>query len=66
MVIPKHDEIRIPALKLLQKLGMLKLKDFEKPLAEQFGLGMQVEHTIEIKKLDSDFWDGMGDDSIVR
>jgi len=27
-----------------------------------YGLGMQVEQTIEIKKLDSDFWDGMRDD----
>lgn len=24
-----------------------------------YGLGMQVEQTIEIKKLDSDFWDAM-------
>lgn len=27
-----------------------------------FGLGMQVEQTIEIKKMDSDFWDSMKDD----
>lgn len=27
-----------------------------------FGLGMQVEQTIQIKKLDSDYWDGMVDD----
>ena len=26
-----------------------------------FGLGMQVEQTIEIKKLDADFWDAMQD-----
>ena len=26
-----------------------------------YGLGMQVEQTIEIKKLDSDFWDKMQD-----
>ncbi len=26
-----------------------------------YGLGMQVEQTIEIKKLDSDFWDGMNE-----
>jgi len=29
----------------------------------EYGLGMQVEQTIEIKKLDSDFWDSMDDDS---
>lgn len=28
----------------------------------EYGLGMQVEHTIEIKKLDSDFWDGLADE----
>jgi len=28
-----------------------------------FGLGMQVEETIEIKKLDSDFWDNMEDEN---
>jgi len=28
-----------------------------------YGLGMQVEQTIEIKKLDSDFWDSMEDES---
>lgn len=27
MAIPKHDEIRVPALQLLQKQGMMKLKD---------------------------------------
>lgn len=27
-----------------------------------YGLGMQVEQTIEIKKLDSDFWDSMEDE----
>lgn len=27
-----------------------------------YGLGMQIEQTIEIKKLDSDFWDSMEDD----
>ena len=29
MSIPTHDEIRVPALKLLQKKGILKLKDFQ-------------------------------------
>jgi len=27
-----------------------------------FGLGMQIEQTIEIKKLDADFWDSMKDE----
>jgi restriction system protein len=26
-----------------------------------FGLGMQVEQTIEIKKLDANFWDSLKD-----
>jgi len=30
----------------------------------EFGLGMQIEETIEIKKLDSDFWDNMEDEKI--
>ena len=38
MAIPKHDEIRVPALQLLQKQGTMKLKDFEQPLAEHFDL----------------------------
>jgi restriction system protein len=29
-----------------------------------FGLGMQVEQTIEIKKLDADFWDSMKDENL--
>ncbi len=29
----------------------------------EYGLGMQVEQTIEIKKLDSDFWDSMKDEN---
>lgn len=32
-------------------------------LIYEYGLGMQVEQTIELKKLDSDFWDSMEDDS---
>jgi len=28
-----------------------------------FGLGMQIEQTVEIKKLDSDFWDKMQDET---
>ena len=38
MPIPKHDDIRVPALKLLCENETLKLKEFEKPLAESFGL----------------------------
>lgn len=39
MAIPKHDEIRVPALKLLKEKGTaLRLKEFEKPLAEYFQL----------------------------
>jgi len=28
----------------------------------EYGLGMQIEQTIDIKKLDSDFWDSMDDE----
>lgn len=38
MTIPKHDEIRLPALSLLASRGRLKLREFEQPLAEHFGL----------------------------
>jgi restriction system protein len=38
VTIPKHDEIRVPALSLLAERGQLKLKEFEAPLAEYFGL----------------------------
>jgi restriction system protein len=38
MTIPKHDDIRLPALKLLSENDSLKLKEFEAPLAEHFGL----------------------------
>lgn len=38
MTIPKHDEIRVPALSLLVERGQLKLKEFEAPLAKHFGL----------------------------
>lgn len=38
MPIPKHDDIRIPALKLLREKGVLKLKEFEAPLADEFNL----------------------------
>lgn len=38
MSIPTHDEIRVPALKLLKEKGILKLKEFESPLAQEFNL----------------------------
>lgn len=38
MSIPKHDEIRIPALKLLAANNQLGLKEFEQPLANEFDL----------------------------
>ena len=49
MSIPTHDEIRVPALKLLKEKGVLKLKDFEVPLAEEFNL----THDELIKMYDS-------------
>ena len=38
MTIPKHDDIRVPALKLLTENDSFKLNEFEAPLAKQFGL----------------------------
>ncbi|PCJ01114.1 MAG: restriction endonuclease [Flavobacteriales bacterium] len=38
MAIPKHDEIRIPAMKLIQEFGARRVKDFVTPLAEHFKL----------------------------
>lgn len=38
MTIPKHDEIRVPALKLLSENDALKLNEFEQPLADVFNL----------------------------
>lgn len=38
MPIPNHEEIRVPALKLLTENETLKLKEFELPLAERLGL----------------------------
>ncbi len=37
-MIPKHDQIRVPALLLLAERGRLKLREFEAPLAKHFGL----------------------------
>ncbi len=44
MTIPKHDEIRIPALLLLSERGQLKLREFEAPLAKHFGLTEEDIH----------------------
>ena len=38
MAIPKHDEIRVPALSLLKQHGTLKLKDFVELLGTHFNL----------------------------
>lgn len=38
MAIPKHDDIRVPAMKLLEKNGTMKLRDFTEPLAKYFNL----------------------------
>ncbi|MDX8403569.1 MAG: restriction endonuclease, partial [Mariprofundaceae bacterium] len=38
MTIPKHDEIRLPVLRLLQNGAVMKVKEFEAPLAESFKL----------------------------
>lgn len=38
MAIPKHDDIRVPALQLLSEKGMLKLKDFVELLGNYFKL----------------------------
>jgi restriction system protein len=38
MAIPKHDEIRIPAMKLIEEFGSRRVKDFVTPLAEHFKL----------------------------
>lgn len=44
MTIPKHDEIRFPALSLLAESGQLKLSEFEAPLANHFGLSEDEVH----------------------
>lgn len=44
MAIPKHDEIRVPALSLLAERGQLRLKEFEVPLAKHFGLTEEELH----------------------
>lgn len=38
MPIPKHDEIRLPALQLLSEHNQLMLREFESPLAVKFAL----------------------------
>jgi len=44
VTIPKHDEIRVPALSLLSESGQLKLKEFEAPLAKHFELTDEELH----------------------
>ncbi|WP_269224984.1 restriction endonuclease [Flavobacterium eburneipallidum] len=38
MAIPKHDEIRVPAMELLSKNSEMKLRDFIEPLSKHFKL----------------------------
>jgi restriction system protein len=38
MSIPKHDEIRLPALHLLEQNATMQLREFELPLAKHFSL----------------------------
>jgi restriction system protein len=38
MTIPKYDEIRLPALQYLAKQDVVRLKDFERPVAKHFNL----------------------------
>ncbi len=38
MAIPKHDEIRVPAMELLLKNSEMKLRDFVEPLSKHFKL----------------------------
>ena len=48
MTIPKHDAIRLPALKLLSENETLKVQEFEQPLATFFGLSNdEVEQKYE-------------------
>lgn len=46
MTIPKHDEIRVPALELLMQKGVMKLRDFVEPLAKHFHLSKQEVNEI--------------------
>ncbi|MFC3336521.1 restriction endonuclease [Flavobacterium palustre] len=41
MAIPKHDEIRIPAMQLLLKNETMRLRDFVEPLSKYFNLSEQ-------------------------
>lgn len=43
MAIPKHDEIRVPALALLARHSELKLSEFEAPLARHFELSIEEQ-----------------------
>lgn len=44
MPIPKHYEIRLPALHLLEQNDVLQVREFELPLSKHFGL---AEHEIQ-------------------
>jgi restriction system protein len=60
MSIPKHDEIRIPALQLLAMGDPLKLREFELPLAKMFNLNdeqLNEEYTSGNGKI---FYDRIG------
>lgn len=52
MTIPKHDDIRAPALALLLELGQLRLAEFEAPLAAHFSLA--------VDELDAEYESGNG------
>jgi len=38
MAIPKHEEIRLPVLRLLEKFDVIPIREFEMPLAKAFNL----------------------------
>lgn len=46
MAIPKHDEIRIPVMKLLTENEEMKLRDFAEPLSEYFKLTEEEVNTL--------------------
>ena len=46
MQIPKHEDIRLPALELLTENDALKLKEFEQPLVNKMGLSQEEAELI--------------------
>ncbi|PCI22753.1 MAG: hypothetical protein COB67_13255 [SAR324 cluster bacterium] len=50
MAIPKHDQIRLHALELLKDRDVMRLKDFEMPIAKQFDLSDDEREQLEIRK----------------